>query len=25
VPTMIINTDDLNWDRCARMILDKIR
>ena len=25
VPTMIINTDDLNWDGCARMILDKIR
>ena len=25
VPTMIINTDDLNWDVYARMILDKIR
>lgn len=25
VPTMIINTDDLNWDGYARMILDKIR
>lgn len=25
VPTMILNTDDLNWDRYARMILDKIR
>lgn len=25
VPTMIINTDDLNWDGHARMILDKIR
>ena len=24
VPTMIINTDDLNWDRYARIILDKI-
>lgn len=25
VPTMIINTDDLNWDGYARMILEKIR
>jgi len=25
VPTMIINTDDLNWDGYARIILDKIR
>jgi len=25
VPTIIINTDDLNWDGYARMILDKIR
>lgn len=25
VPTMIINTDDLNWDGYARTILDKIR
>jgi len=25
LPTMIINTDDLNWDGCARTILDKIR
>lgn len=24
VPTMIINTDDLNWDGYARMILNKI-
>lgn len=24
VPTMIINTDDLNWDGYARLILDKI-
>lgn len=24
VPTLIINTDDLNWDKYARMILDKI-
>lgn len=24
VPTMIINTDDLNWDKHARIILDKI-
>jgi hypothetical protein len=24
VQTMIINTDDLNWDRYARIILDKI-
>lgn len=24
VPTMIINTDDLNWDGYARMILDRI-
>jgi hypothetical protein len=25
VPTMIINTDDLNWDGYARTILDRIR
>lgn len=24
IPTMIINTDDLNWDGYAKMILDKI-
>jgi len=24
VPTLIINTDDLNWDKYAKMILDKI-
>ena len=25
VPTMIKNTDDINWDEYAHMVLDKIR
>jgi hypothetical protein len=25
IPTMIVNTDELNWDGYAKMILDKIR